>query len=59
MIYILNKLINIHLIILSVNLLFKVSAAPFHSRPPPVYDTILAIITIGHSLTLNGSLISI
>jgi len=37
--------LNLALIIMSVGLLFKISAAPFHSWSPDVYDAIPTIVT--------------
>jgi NADH-ubiquinone oxidoreductase chain 2 len=48
--------INISLLILSVGLLFKVSAAPFHFWSPDVYDAIPTIVTTFVSIVAKISL---
>lgn len=40
-----NYYINIVLVVLSVGLLFKISAAPFHFWSPDVYDNIPTVVT--------------
>lgn len=48
--------INLSLLILSVGLLFKVSAAPFHFWSPDVYDAIPTIVTTFVSIVAKISL---
>ena len=48
--------INLSLLILSIGLLFKVSAAPFHFWSPDVYDSIPTIVTTFVSIVAKISL---